>query len=87
MFKALVRLDISLSLFPYAATTARQGTIYEPNQNVLACGFIDPSAGPIRIRSNVAKNLNSGDHIDLVVGARESGGKYEGVVTYAVAYK
>ena len=44
-------------LFPNFASSTNQGSLYEPNQNVLSCGIIDPEAGPIRIRSNISKNL------------------------------
>ena len=56
-------------LFPYYAESQHQGSLYEPNQFVMGCGYIDPSAGPIRIRSNVNRNLQSGDSIALVIGA------------------
>ena len=53
------------NLFP----SGLDGSLYEPNQFVMGCGFIDPSAGPIRIRSNVSRNLQSGDSIALIVGS------------------
>ena len=56
------------ALFPGFSTTGFTGSLYEPNQNVMSCGYIDPNAGPIRIRSNVARNLQSGDSIQLIVG-------------------
>ena len=34
--------------------------MYEPNQFVMNCGVIDPSAGPIRFTSPVSRNLNDG---------------------------
>ena len=33
------------------------GGMYEPNQFVMNCGVVDPSAGPIRFSSPVARNL------------------------------
>nr|QIR82139.1 hypothetical protein [unidentified] len=50
------------------ATTAGQSTgLYEPNQFVMNCGVIDPSAGPIRFWSPLARNLNDGDRIYLLI--------------------
>ena len=37
--------------------------MYEPNQFVMNCGVIDPTAGPIRIYSPISRNLNDGDKI------------------------
>ena len=59
-------------------------SLYEPNQYVMACGCIDPEAGPIRIRSPIARNLNSGDSISLVIGGSTSQATYIGVVSYAI---
>ena len=39
----------------------------KPNQFVMNCGIADPTAGPIRFSSPVARNLNDGDAIALVV--------------------
>ena len=41
------------------------GSMYEPNQFVMNCGVIDPTAGPIRIYSPISRNLNDGDKISL----------------------
>ena len=61
------------------------GSLYEPNQYVMACGCIDPDAGPIRIRSPISRNLNSGDSISLVIGSPTGPQvSYVGVVSYAV---
>ena len=59
-------------------------SLYEPNQYVMACGCIDPDAGPIRIRSPIARNLNSGDSISIVIAGTNSNHQYRGVVSYAV---
>ena len=76
------------ALFPFYASSGLQGSLYEPNQFVMACGYNDPSAGPIRIRSRVSRNLQSGDSIALVIGNRGAGNVvYQGVVSYAIAYK
>ena len=41
--------------------------LVQANQNVMASGVIDFSAGPTRIYSRLARNLNSGDNIYLVL--------------------
>ena len=49
-------------------TTSSAATgMYEPNQFVMNCGIADPTAGPIRFGSPIARNLNEGDAIALVV--------------------
>ena len=54
----------------------------------MACGYNDPTAGPIRIGSRVSRNLQSGDSIALVIGNRNAGSvTYQGVVSYAIGYK
>lgn len=49
------------------ATTADETSFYEPNQFVMNCGISDPSAGPVRVWSPLARNLNDGDRIVLLV--------------------
>jgi len=56
---------------------------YEPNQFVMNCGVVDPSAGPVRISSPISRNLNSGDSIRLIL-ANESAVDFYGVVRYAI---
>ena len=41
--------------------------MYEPNQFVMNCGVVDPSAGPIRMSSPISRNLNDGDKITLLI--------------------
>ena len=41
--------------------------MYEPNQFVMNCGVIEANAGPIRFYSPIARNLNDGDAIYLLV--------------------
>lgn len=77
-------------LFPYYSESQLQGSLYEPNQFVMACGYIDPSAGPIRITSRVNRNLQSGDSVAIVIGSTAPTGTnmvLQGVVSYAIAYK
>lgn len=61
-------------------------SLYEPNQYVMNCGVVDPSAGPIRFSSPVARNLNSGDAIYLVVGGvgYTATDNYYGTIKYAI---
>ena len=49
------------------ATTGPVTSLYEPNQYVMNCGVADPTAGPIRVWSPLARNLNDGDRILLLV--------------------
>ena len=58
-------------------------SLYEPNQFVMASGFNDPRAGPIRITSPISRNLNSGDQIVLVVGTTQAT-SVAGLVEYAI---
>ena len=48
------------------AATGDETSLYEPNQFVMNCGIADPDAGPIRIWSPLARNLNDGDRILLL---------------------
>ena len=43
------------------------GSLYEPNQYVMSAGVLDFSGGPLRIRTPLSRNLNSGDSIYLVL--------------------
>ena len=62
------------------------GSMYEPNQYVMNCGIVDPSAGPIRFNSPLSRNLNSGDKIYLVIAtsADATPAPVLGVVKYAI---
>lgn len=59
---ALVYVPQGQTAIPAPATS---GSIYEPNQFVIASGLADADAGPIRINTPLARNLNSGDSIVL----------------------
>ena len=50
---------------PKYATTSSVSP-YEPNQFVISQGMLDFSGGPLRVRSPLSRNLNSGDSIWLV---------------------
>ena len=43
------------------------GALYEPNQYVMASGTLDFTGGPLRIRTPLSRNLNSGDQIFLIL--------------------
>ena len=47
-------------------------SMYEPNQNVMACGVFDFEGGPLRIRCPLSRNLNSGDKVYLVAAGTVS---------------
>ena len=49
------------------STTATAPGMYEPNQFVMNCGVVNGSAGPIRFSSPLARNLNDGDAIYLLI--------------------
>ena len=66
-----------------AAATAP--AMYEPNQFVMNCGIVDANAGPIRFFTPLARNLNDGDTIYLLI--RPTGLEpldLHGVVRYAI---
>ena len=55
------------SVLNIAHSAAPNTGMYEPNQFVMNCGVVDGTAGPIRFGSPVARNLNDGDAIYLLV--------------------
>lgn len=71
---------------------ATAGSIYEPNQFVIASGIADANAGPIRINTPLARNLNSGDRIVLIyrllngtiIGAADADASILAMVRYAI---
>ena len=71
---------------PVPSMTVGTGdSLVEPNQFVMNCGVLDPDAGPQRVSSRVARNLNSGDRIVLLIYLNGTGqGSINGVVNYAV---
>lgn len=42
---------------------------YSANQYVMSCGWLDFDGGPLRIRSRLSRNLNSGDSIVLILAS------------------
>ena len=66
-------------------TTGALTSMYEPNQFVMNCGVVDPSAGPIRFSSPVSRNLNDGDSIYLLIrNPLANSISYQAVVRYAI---
>ena len=67
-------------------------SLYEPNQNVICSGVCDSASGQLRISSRLARNLNSGDSVALVLRPTYTTGT-EGNITrasvtlnFAIAY-
>ena len=61
------------------------GGMYEPNQFVMNCGVVSPAAGPIRFSSPLARNLNDGDAIYMLIRSTTGGtNQYNCVVRYAI---
>ena len=44
-------------------------SMYNPNQFVMSSGVLDFSGGPLRIRTPLSRNLNSGDSIWVILAA------------------
>ena len=59
---------------------------YQANQYVLSSGWLDFDGGPLRIRTNLSRNLNSGDSISLVLATYNAAvnNYYVFDVTYAI---
>lgn len=71
----------------FATTGSTEGSLYEPNQYVLASGISDANAGPIRVRTNMKRKLHSGDFISLVIGMSNSNvTTFRALVSYSVKY-
>ena len=50
------------------------------------CGVVDPAAGPIRFTSPIARNLNDGDGIYMLIRDTTGGTQqYNCVVRYAIS--
>lgn len=74
--------------------TSTASTLYEPNQNVIMSGILPPGKTtlPIRYKSRLARNLNSGDYIALVTRDATAGLTNPGVrsitasLNYAISF-
>jgi len=60
------------------------GNMYEPNQYVMSCGLFEFSGGPLRISSPLARNLNSGDQVALLIHSTSVGAHIGYVCRYAI---
>ena len=59
--------------------------MYEPNQFVMNCGIVDPTAGPIRFSSPISRNLNNGDSIVLLLRQTTTATMgVDGTIRYAI---
>ena len=76
----------------FSTTGSKEGSLYEPNQFVLASGISDANAGPIRIRSNMMRKLHSNDFVSLILGYQGDGASSIGntavtaLVSYSIKY-
>lgn len=88
IYWAIVYVPEGFNLTSGGSTTPNwlqlNGSMYEPNQYIMNCGVVDPSAGPIRFTSPLARNLNSGDKIYLVLGMSDTAYRVGGVAKYAI---
>lgn len=74
-----------------AISNAAATEFYTPGSNVLAAGVYDCDEGTgFRVRTRLARNLNAGDEIQLVMRSSSIAGNQQivlqGVVSYVVAY-
>lgn len=61
--------------------------MYDANQYVLSCGVLDFTGGPLRIRSRISRNLDSGDSIYLVLAyVYNAAPTIYTEITYAIKY-
>jgi hypothetical protein len=68
-------------------TSSSISSLYEPNQFVMNCGIVDATAGPIRFFTPLARNLNSGDAIYLLLTSSTTETPLLiGTTRYAIAY-
>ena len=59
---------------------------YDANQFVISQGVLDFSGGPLRIRSPLARNLNSGDSIYLILATPSTGFTPTSAILASVKY-
>ena len=72
----------------FATSGSLEGSLYEPNQYVMASGISDACAGPIRIRTRMSRKLHSGDFISLVIGTtvQSATTNVRALVSYSIKY-
>ena len=90
IFWALVYIPQGTTANSLFATTGNlDGSLYEPNQFVIASGVSDNSAGPIRIHTRMKRILHSNDAVSLIIGSTQKYGtdiSIRGLVSYSVKY-
>lgn len=71
------------------------GQLYQPSQYVISSGIVTGDQGKLRMTSRLAKNLNQGDAIYLLIGTNsnfvngntpESNYRFNYLVRYAICY-
>ena len=83
MFYALVY--VPAGTVPSSINWSTTGApFYEPNQFVITCGVFDSDSGPNRIFVPLARNLNSGDSVQLIL--RSAAGAANQAFHYVVRY-
>ena len=73
----------------FSTTGSVEGSLYEPNQFVIASGVSDNSAGPIRIRTTMKRTLHSNDAVSLILGSSQKYGtdiSIRALVSYSIKY-
>ena len=86
MYWALVYVPQATAPGPIqVSTSATTPGMYEPNQFVMNCGVVDGNAGPIRFTSPLARNLNDGDAIYLLIRPTAGQLSISGTCRYAIS--
>ena len=73
----------------FNTTGGLEGSLYEPNQFVIASGVADGNAGPIRIRSKMKRTLQSNDFISLIIACQDADVAQtyaQALVSYSIKY-
>lgn len=65
--------------------------LYEPNQNVILSGVVSNNSPQLTFRNRLARNLNSGDSIALIIKpiktpTEEVNGEFYASLNYAISY-
>ena len=73
LYWALVYVPQGTPVGQISIGTSANVEMYEPNQFVMNCGVVDPSAGPIRFSSLLAVTSTTGDYLSRLLGTHETG--------------
>lgn len=89
---ALVYLPDGVQANTLSIGSSTAASLYEPNQNVIASGICSSNNGQFRLMSRLARNLNSGDRVVLLLRPTSATGT-EGnltnisvVLNYSITY-